>query len=147
MDWIGLPDEQELKNWHSFVYLITRTNAKPGEKRYYVGVKKLTSTTRKPPLKGSKRKRKVVKKSDYETYYGSSNQLLADLNTHGKENFKREILHLCESQWVAKYLEAYEQVQRRVLFDEESYNSMFNLRIGKCPPQFRQRLLGIFKSC
>ncbi len=141
MSWIGLPPEEQIKDWHSFVYLITRTNALPGEKRYYVGVKKLTSTIRKSPLKGTKKKRKVVKKSDYETYYGSSNQLKADLEKHGAENFRREILHMCESQWVAKYLEAYEQVKRRVLFDEESYNSMFNLRIGKCPPQYRERLL------
>lgn len=144
MDWIGLPPEDELKKWHSFVYLITRTNAKPGEKKFYVGVKKLTRTVKRPPLKGTKRNRKVVKKSDYETYYGSSEQLKGDLALHGADNFKREILHLCESQWVAKYLEAYEQVKRRVLFDEQYYNSMFNLRIGKCPPQFRRRLLSLF---
>ncbi len=147
MDWIGLPDEQQLKNWHSFVYLITRTNALPGEKRYYVGVKKLTRVTRRPPLKGTKRVRKITKESDYKTYYGSSKMLEADLAKHGPENFRREILHLCESQWVAKYLEAYEQVKRRVLFDEESYNSMFNLRIGKCPIQYRDRLISVMGKC
>ena len=51
-----------------FVYELRDTE---NDKRY-IGKKNLFSTRRLPPLKGQKRKRKVVKESDWKTYYGSS---------------------------------------------------------------------------
>ena len=67
-DWENIPSEEELENWYGFVYLITRLNALEGEPKFYIGCKKLKSKRKLPPLKGAKRKRTVVKKSDYETY-------------------------------------------------------------------------------
>ena len=57
-----------------FIYLIINTiNSKK-----YIGKKQLFSKTTKPPLKGKKRKRIEYKKSDYEKYYGSSEELKKD---------------------------------------------------------------------
>jgi hypothetical protein len=132
-NWLNAPDEEELLKYHGFVYRITRLNAKEGEKRFYVGCKKIHSKRKLPPLKGAKRKRTVIKKSDFETYYGSSNELLADIEKHGKENFQREILKLCKSQWQLKYEELYHQIQERAILDRSYYNAILNLRIGKIP--------------
>ena len=51
-----------------FVYLIT--DKSNGMK--YVGKKLLKSVRKLPPLKGYKRRRTVIKESDWKTYYGSS---------------------------------------------------------------------------
>lgn len=133
MDWIGLPTEEELEKWHGFVYKITRINTMPNEKCFYIGCKKFKSHRTLPALKGKKRKRKIIKKSDYETYYGSSNDLLNDIEKFGKENFRREVLQLCSCQWELKYQELLWQIKEKVLIDKTSYNGIVNLRIGKVP--------------
>ena len=51
-----------------FIYVIQ--NALTGE--YYIGKKSLYSSRTLPPLKGSRRKRKVTKESDWKTYQSSS---------------------------------------------------------------------------
>ena len=137
MTWKNLPDN--IDEWFGFVYLITRTNAKAGEPQYYVGCKQFHSKTKRPPLKGNKRKRTVIKESDYETYYGSSEELKKSVEKHGKENFKREILHLTTCKWETKYLEAVEQINRKVLLDDEYWNGILNLRIGKCPTALKSK--------
>ena len=59
----------------AFVYLITNlTNNKK-----YVGKKLAKFKTTKPPLKGKKNKRRGYKESDWHTYWGSSDHLLADV--------------------------------------------------------------------
>ena len=63
---IGLKDIPEKAI--GFIYLIV--NEATGE--WYVGRKNLYSTTTRPPLKGQKRKRKVVKESDWLKYQSSS---------------------------------------------------------------------------
>lgn len=133
--WENIPNEAELEKWHGFVYRITRLNALPGEKSFYIGCKKLKSRRTLPPLKGAKRKRKIIKKSDYETYYGSSKELLLDIAVHGKDNFKREVLKLCSCQWELKYQELLWQIKENVLLDHTAYNGIVNLRIGKIPKQ------------
>ena len=54
-----------------FVYIIT--NLETGE--FYVGKKAIYSTRTLPPLKGYKRKRKVVKESSWLTYESSSEKV------------------------------------------------------------------------
>ena len=77
-----------------FVYLIT--NNLTGRK--YIGKKlaKFSKTTYKVvKLKNGKKKRKKIRgkiESDWQTYYGSNDQLNKDILELGNENFTREIL-------------------------------------------------------
>lgn len=116
-----LPDGVE-----GFVYLITNLE----NNRKYVGKKLARFKTTKPPLKGKKNKRRGYKESDWRTYWGSSEHLLADVAELGEEKFKREILHYCPSRGALSYMEALEQFDRRVLETDEYYNGIINVRIG-----------------
>ena len=114
-----------------FVYLIT--NTKNGRK--YIG-KKLakfsrTSTKTVTLKNGTKKKKKVRSKidSDWQEYYGSSNELNKDVEELGKENFTREILFFCKSKAECSYIEAREQFVRRVLESDEYYNNNIMCRI------------------
>jgi hypothetical protein len=114
-----------------FVYIITNlTNNKK-----YIGKKlaKFSKTTYKTfKLKNGKKKRKKIKgkiASDWQDYYGSSPNLKADIETLGKENFKREILYYCKSKAETSYIEAKEQFSRQVLESDEYYNGIINCRI------------------
>jgi hypothetical protein len=109
-----------------FVYLITNTT----NNKKYVGKKLARFKTTKPPLKGKKNKRRGTKESDWQTYWGSSDHLNADVLTIGEENFTREILHYCPSRGVLSYMEAKEQFDRRVLETDEYYNGIINVRVG-----------------
>ena len=104
-----------------YVYIITNlTNNKK-----YIGKKlaKFAKTTYKTiKLKnGTKKKKKIRSKvdSDWKEYWGSSPNLQADINTLGKENFTREILHYCKSKAETSYVEAREQFDRKVLESQE----------------------------
>lgn len=114
-----------------FVYLITNLT----NNRKYIG-KKLAkfsrTTTKTVTLKnGSKKKKKVRSKidSDWQDYYGSSNELNKDVESFGKENFTREILFFCKSKAECSYVEAREQFTRRVLESTEYYNNNIMCRI------------------
>ena len=110
----------------AFVYIITN---KKNDKKY-IGKKLAKFKVTKPPLKGKKNKRKSTKESDWQTYWGSSDNLKQDVATHGEDNFTREILHVCSSRGIASYLEAQEQCERKVLLTDEYYNGIINVRIG-----------------
>lgn len=110
-----------------FVYIITDlTNSK-----MYVGKKLFSSKRTLPPLKGKTRKRKVIKESDWMSYYGSSEELMTLVESNGPESFKREILHLCHSRGEMSYLEAKEQFDREVLLSDDYYNGIINCKIHK----------------
>lgn len=128
MDWTHkgetvteLPEDCE-----AFVYLIT--NLVTGRK--YIGKKLAKFKKTKPPLKGKKNKRRSTVESDWREYWGSNDHLKEDVVQLGAENFTREILYYCTSRGSASYLEMYEQVQRNVLFDDNYYNGIINVRIG-----------------
>ena len=104
-----------------FVYLITHV----ASGRAYVGKKLLVSRRTKPPLKGHKRKRRSVVESDWRDYWGSSNELLADVERYGEAAFTRQILHLCDSRGMLSYMEMKEQLARDVLLDPEGYYNAF----------------------
>lgn len=144
MDWQNIPEN--IEEWFGFVYLIERTNAKEGEKRFYIGKKQFWSNTKLKPLKGKKRARRVMKESDWRKYYGSSNDLKSELKEHGPENFKRTILHYCESKWTMAYLEALEQLRYAVLFDDDFHNGILHLRINKCPAIYKDKYKQITKN-
>jgi hypothetical protein len=123
---IELPDDCV-----GFVYLITNLT----NNRKYVGKKlaKFSRTKYKTvTLKnGTKKKKKIRDKidSDWQEYYGSSNELNKDIEDLGKENFTREILFFCKSKAECSYIEAREQFTRRVLESTEYYNNNIMCRI------------------
>lgn len=116
-----------------FVYLITNLT----NNRKYVGKKlaKFSKTTYKTvKLKnGTKKKKKIRGKidSDWQTYYGSSVELLADIAQLGTDKFKREILHYCNAKAVCSYIEAKEQFDRKVLESLDYYNGIISLKVHK----------------
>lgn len=117
----ALPEDCE-----AFVYLITNnTNDKK-----YVGKKLAKFKTTKPPLKGKKNKRRGYKESDWQSYWGSSDNLKEDVEALGEDKFTREILYYCPSRGVASYIEAREQFERKVLLRDDYYNGIINVRIG-----------------
>jgi hypothetical protein len=116
-----------------FVYLITNLT----NNRKYVGKKlsKFSKTTyRVVKLKNGTKKRKKIRSkidSDWQTYYGSSVELLADVAQLGADKFKREILHYCNAKAVCSYMEAKEQFDRKVLESTDYYNGIISLKVHK----------------
>lgn len=114
-----------------FVYLIT--NSTTGRK--YIGKKlsKFSKTTYKTvKLKNGTKKRKKIKSkidSDWQTYYGSNEELKKDVTTLGSENFTREILYYCNTKAQTSYLEAKEQFDRKVLETTDYYNGQISVRV------------------
>ena len=118
--------EDDIGEYWGFVYLIT--NNRSGTK--YIGKKQFYSVTRKK-VKDRKNRKVIKKPSDWQTYYGSNDQLKSDIENLGEENFTREILHLCMNKTECSYLEAYEQMVRNVLLTDEYYNSWISVRVQK----------------
>jgi len=127
MDWIyqdkpiiELPEEVV-----GFVYLITNTT----NGRMYIGKKLARFKRSRPPLKGRKNKRRYKVDSDWQDYYGSSDDLTIDVNKLGKDKFTREILFFCYSKSELSYVEAREQFARKVLESNEYYNGHIRVRV------------------
>ena len=114
-----------------FVYMIT--NNITG--RRYIGKKlaKFSKTTYKVvKLKNGNKKRKRIRSkidSDWQTYYGSNDQLNQDIERLGADNFTREILFYCNSKATCSYIEAREQFRHHVLESDDWYNGQIVCRI------------------
>jgi hypothetical protein len=127
----NLPVETLPKDCVGFVYIITNVT----NDRKYIGKKlaKFSRTTQRTvKLKnGTKKKRKVRSKvdSDWQDYYGSSPELLKDVELLGKDQFRREILYYCKSKSECSYIEAREQFSRRVLESTDYYNGHIQVRV------------------
>ena len=115
----------------AFVYEIT--NLINGRK--YLGKKRFQKTPTKPPLKGKLRKRRVRTESDWKTYFGSNDELNEDVKKHGAENFKREILRLCENLTEASYWEAKHQFDSDALLSEDYYNAWIAVKVRRPPKE------------
>jgi hypothetical protein len=133
MTWLynNQPVENLPEDCVGFVYMITNIT----NDRKYIGKKlaKFSKTTQKTvKLKnGSKKKKKIRTKvdSDWRDYYGSSPELTKDVESMGKDNFKREILYYCKSKSECSYIEAREQFSRRVLESKDYYNGHIQVRV------------------
>jgi len=111
-------------NYCGFVYLITH---QPTGKRY-VG-RKLFTKSKTRQVKGKKKRSRVS--SEWETYWGSSSLLQADLITFGHQYFTRTILHLCVSKSECGYFETMEIFARHALIRPDYYNDWVSCRIRK----------------
>ena len=108
-----------------FVYQITNTT----NDRMYIGKKLAKFKRSRKPLKGRKNMRRYKVDSDWQEYYGSSDELTLDIKKLGKEYFKREILFYCYSKAELNYVEAREQFARKVLESDNYYNGHIRVRV------------------
>lgn len=120
------------ENPFGFIYIITNN----ANGRRYIGKKQCVSRVKRKPLKGKTRNRIDHKESDWKTYTGSSKELNEDIAKYGKENFTFEILEWCGSKWELGYKEIKKQLEYDVLLNEQFYNGILNVRIGKPPKDF-----------
>lgn len=117
--------EEIPEGYIGFVYIITNTT----NNRRYIGKKLAQFKRSKKPLKGRTNKRRYTVESDWRDYYGSSDELTADVELLGKDNFKREILYWCKSKSELSYIEAREQFTHKVLESREWYNGHIRVRV------------------
>lgn len=112
-----------------FIYKIT--NHQTSE--YYIGKKSLYAKRTLPPLKGYKRKRKIIKESKWKEYRSSNpsvqlwfheNEAARLVNDQSKINDSLElkILRFCSTPKSLTYYEVEELFHHRVLSDELSLN-------------------------
>jgi hypothetical protein len=102
------------KGMEGFVYLITNlTNNKK-----YIGKK--TFWTRQKDRKTGRRK---TKESPWQNYWGSCDELIADVKELGEDTFLREILYLCPHKKSMSFYETMEQFKRDVILREDYYNT------------------------
>ena len=117
----------DIGDFYGFVYRIT--NLVNGHD--YIGRKYFNTVRKLKPLMGFKRKRKVIKETDWKEYWGSSKRLLEDIEKHGKHNFKREIICLCDTRGQTNYMEAKIQFEEDVLIKENNYNGIIAIKLGQ----------------
>lgn len=116
-----LPDYEKL---YGFVYIIT--DKETG--KFYVGkkafshVKKKRISQRIKKQTGTRKTYERIKvDSKWSDYYGSSKELLGDLQKYGKKRFHREIVELCCTKKYLSYAEVWWQMSLQVL-KNTSYN-------------------------
>jgi hypothetical protein len=106
-----------------FVYLITFPDG-----RKYIGKKQFTFKGYKQV---NKKKKRITKESDWKDYYGSSDYVNEEVLKLGKENIRREILHLCKTKSDESYWETWEIFTRHALLSEEYMNGWVSCKIHK----------------
>lgn len=107
-----------------FIYVITRVDTG----RKYIG-KKLLKFSRSKVIKGKKKKFQV--ESDWLTYYGSNDDLLAEVKELGEDKFTRTIIQFCFSKSECNYMETKMIFTSGALLSEDYYNRWVSVRITK----------------
>lgn len=108
------------------VYCITHKET--GKK--YIGRKYFTKSKIQQKTK-TKRKKKMRVESDWQSYYGSSADLLEDVEKYGKEQFTREVLRLCVTRGETNYYEAFYILTCDALLSDNFYNKWVSLKLHK----------------
>jgi hypothetical protein len=116
-------ESEDVVDYVGMVYLLENTE----NGRKYVG-KKFFHRNKTYQVKKKKKKKKV--ESDWKDYYGSSKELLSDIEIIGKNKIKRKVLHLCKSKTQCSYYEMKEQLDREVLLSEDYYNGFVGGKIS-----------------
>lgn len=117
-------DSDDIGDNYGFVYIITcNTTGK-----LYIGKKFFYSMKTKQV---NKKKKRYKVESDWKEYYGSNEELKKDVERLGKENFLRQIIHVCKTKGTCNYYEAKEQFERDVLLNENYYNSWIQVKVQK----------------
>jgi len=117
-------ESDDIDNYIGFVYLITNLT----DNKKYIG-KKLFGTTKVRQVNKKKKRYKV--ESNWKDYYGSSENLLTDVDKYGKLNFKRQIIRLCKTKGECSYFEAKEQFAVDAVIDPCYYNSWISVRVRR----------------
>lgn len=115
--------EEDVEEYVGMVYLLENTE----NGRLYVGKKFFH---KKKTYQVKKKKKKKTVQSDWKDYYGSSKELLEDIEKIGKDKIKRTVLHLCKSKTQCSYYEMKEQVEREVLLREDYYNAFVGCKVS-----------------
>lgn len=110
-------NSEDIQKYVGFVYVITRKD----DGRRYIG-RKYFYSLRKTPGKT----KRIRKESDWKSYYGSSRDLLADVEATEKNNFERVILSLHTTKGDVNYEEVKQQFLANVLEDTKYYNDNIN---------------------
>lgn len=116
--------EEEADNYFGFVYIITDL----GTNKKYVGKKFFTKAKTKIV---NKRKKRTRVQSDWLDYFGSNKVLIEEVKIKGQDNYRREIIKLCQSKGECSYWEAKLQFQYDVLYSEDYYNEWISCKIHK----------------
>lgn len=116
--------EDDAEKYYGFVYCIHNLK----ENKRYIGKKFFTKAGYRQ-VKG--KRKKTRKPSDWPTYWGSNDKLIADVKRLGEENFIREVLHLCVNRSDCAYLELKEQMINKALEREDFYNDWIMCKISK----------------
>jgi hypothetical protein len=129
MSWFFLNTTDEFTEEHigeafGFVYMIT--HLKTGRK--YIGKKFFTKSKTKQ-VKGKKKRSRVS--SDWMSYWGSNKKLQEEVKENGKDQYVREILHLCKTRSECSYWETWEIFTRHALMHDSYYNEWVSCRIRK----------------
>lgn len=134
MDWKIRDENGRLKDFNpqlindylGFVYCITnKTTSKK-----YIGKKLFWNQVKLKPLKGYKKKRLTVKQSNWKHYTGSCKALNEEISILGTQSYSFTILHLCKTKFDLSYVEMVEQIRRKVLFSDDYYNGIINVRLN-----------------
>ena len=119
-------------NNYGFIYKIYL----PSTSQYYIGKKILHNTTNVKLGKKEKKKlaeekigsgrpqskKKVIKESNWLTYFGSNKELIRLIQEKGEDSFIREIIHFCKDKKNLTYYEIKYQMEYNVLIDPFSLN-------------------------
>lgn len=116
--------EDDAEKYYGFVYCIHNLK----ENKRYIGKKFFTKAGYRQ-VKG--KRKKTRKPSDWPTYWGSNDKLIADVERLGEENFVREVLHLCVNRSDCAYLELKEQMIAKVLERDDYYNDWLMVKVSK----------------
>lgn len=147
-NWINLPEDTT--QYIGFVYLIRCNHPdvvehnqlyKEGKidtakKQFYIGKKQLLKRVKRKPLKGKTRNRITFKDNDVDKYWGSSKELLNDIEKYGIEHFSREVIEMCYSKFQMSYGELLWQIKSNALMDGRFHNGILNARISRSPKGF-----------